>query len=908
MIKENLSALTHSPDKETMTWFGVALNRVRNYFILSDMRKSSNRGGLQIMTIRIAIISLMFLAITSLKIQAQPPPKTVLQQKAFERVFGDAARFDTAMVRKVKADLPGKRHYVDRNGDGKPEEVWFIDTDPRHTESKRPILVRVIDEDHDLMTGKEPDQDSDLYIADWNADGIVDAVVDYEDLDGDQDIDQIGLYSYKTEDDGLWVWWGRDDGDDNLLWYNVDYRYTQLPCQYYSHFGGDETFNYMHLKPGSDTWIPVFENPFLFFDRDKDGITEDVIRIEGEGDVMQYIRWSFDADNDATTGQPRDFDVAIAACAPGWSEEKNRKSDFNLHLNKQQSEILTVRGFKTTPILRRSAAAGFIQNNTWERVLLSWDENDLNRAWDRPKDTIDRWEGIIAAGSKEPGFIMPQIGGPDCGPFNKRYELVLHPTGPNEFYFNPADHRIHIKSSNKTWIKVDYDGDLKADMNYAWFDRNGDGFMDQVTVDVDGDDKVDDSWNTDVSGIKPVKWKFGDINAVFAKVVLKEPSRLYLLDKMLAMVIESMQKGRGQDPVWDLLQHNMRGAKFTEEVAGNLINSDETMMYYLRLIRDRQIAKLKKLGAGSGPFWKSFETARGKDDSEMMTSMLSKMFKTGMPVQDYEKWLAERRDKGVHPHVAWDNVWYPPNWGWESDKAAYRIYDGHFDMFGKRQDTLIYPNIKKGKSYHLDQNSWGMDVLLVGNSAGCGGVTLYINGVAYPVRNEKKPGDPTFTGRLIEETRDKVTIELLAKGVGPVKAPYTVRLRPSALAGRSDSPIEVLIEGGKSGDKIELGIGLTRLKEDTCLIDQKTGIMSLWGFQQPEIGWIGMGIIYPPDHYLRWDHQPEEYRVVLRCETGKPIVYHIQGDWLRGHRFSCCPSAKDWLMTLKETANRTRLE
>jgi hypothetical protein len=872
------------------------------------MRKSSNMRNSQIMTVRIVIISLLLAGVTVLKTQAQPLLNTVLQQKAFERVFGDDARLDTAMVRKVKADLPGKRHYVDRNGDNKPEEVWFVDTDPRHTEGKRPILVRVIDEDNDLVMGVEPDPDSDLYIADWNADGIVDAVVDYEDLDGDQDIDQIGLYSYGGEELGLLCWWGRDDGDDNLLWYNIDYRYSQRTCQYKSHFGGDETFNYLHLKPGSDTWIPFLENPFLFFDPDKDGITEDVIRIEGDGDLIKYVRWSFDADNDATTRQPRDFDVAIATCAPGWTEEKDKKSDFKLHLNKIQSEILTVRGFKTAPILKRSAATEFIENITWARVLFAWDENDLNRAWDRPNDYIDRWEGIIAAGNKEPGLYMPQIGGPDCGPFNKRYELVLNPKGPNEFYFNPADHRIHIKNSNKTWIKVDYDGDLKADMNYTWIDRDSDGFMDQVTVDVDGDGKADDSWNTDVSGVKPVKWKFGDINAVYAKILSREPSRLYLLDRTLAMVLESVKPGSSQDQVWDLLQQNMRGVKFTDEVADNLIKSDETMMYYLRLIRDRQVAKLKKVGAGTASFWKSFEAARGKDDTEMMTITLSKIFKTGIPVQDYENWLAQRRDKGIHPQVAWDNLWYPPNWGWESEKAAYRIYDGHFDLFGKSRDTLIYPYIKKGKSYHLDQNSWGMDILLVGNTAGCGGVTLYINGVAYPVRNDKKPGDPTFTGQLIEETPDKVTLELLAKGVGPAKLPYSVRLRPSALAGRSDSPIEVLIEGGKPGDKIELGIGLTRPKENHYLADPKAGIMGLWGFQHPEIGWIGMGILYPVDRYIRLDHQPEEYRVVLRCETGKPFVYHIQGDWLRGHRFSCCPSARDWLAALKETTKRTRLK
>ncbi|WP_286850555.1 DUF4861 family protein, partial [Proteiniphilum sp. UBA5480] len=93
---------------------------------------------------------------------------------------------------------------------------------------------------------------------------------------------------------------------------------------------------------------------------------------------------------------------------------------------------------------------------------------------------------------------------------------------------------------------------------------------------------------------------------------------------------------------------------------------------------------------------------------------------------------------------AWNNQWLPPNWGWESEKAAFRFYLGHFDLFGKRQwiDTLIMPKIAEGKSYHIDQNGWGMDILHVGKTAGCGGVILYVNGVPYPVRNETGKGNP----------------------------------------------------------------------------------------------------------------------------------------------------------------------
>lgn len=867
--------------------------------------KSFNQNYLPLIpTFILAVFAL--LQVTN--IYAQDDGK-IAKQKAFEQFFGDAAKLDPAMVQKVKADIPGKRHYVDKNGDGKPEEVWFIDIDPRHNERNRPMLVKVVDEDGDLQTGKEPDRYGDLWIADWNADGLVNAVIKYDDLDGDKDVDRMEWYTYgkknrNVDKDGLRVLLVMDDGDDNLLDYDIDYVYYQQPCQDHSHLGGNESFTAFYLDTELNKWIPYFENPFLFYDSDNDGVTEEVIRIEGKNELVKYLRWSFDAD--PVPGKQRDFDVSLSACAAGWTDEKDRESDFNMHLGKEQTETFTVRGIPTGTVLRRSSARDYLQTVTWERIIMAWDENDLNIAWNIPDDTIERWEGVIAAPSTDKGFHMARVGNPHCGPFNKRYELVLKPTGPNEFYFNPADHRIHIKNSDRTWIKADYNYDLKTDMNYLWVDTNHDGVMDRVNIDVDGDSIMDDSYDIDVSGIKPIKWIFRDVNESFAPILKTEPSNKYLLVKALGSAIETIKKGYSEDPVWNMIENSMRNVNISNGIARRLVNSDETLMYYLTLVQDRQIAKLKKLFSGSKSFWNDFNAARKYGNTVAMKQVVNKSFKLHDPKEDYTTWTASLRKMPEKTHVAWNNQWLPPNWGWESDKAAFRFYYGHFDLFGKHegQDTLIMPKIAEGKSYHLDQNSWGMDILHVGKTGGSGGVTLYVNGVAYPVRNETGKGNPVFKSRLVKESRDTVTVEFIATGVGPEKAPYTVKLRPSGLAGRFDSPVEVLVEGGTPGEKVELGIGLVRLGEETFYSDKASGIIGSWGFQDPAIGWIGMGIVTPPERFIHYDDQSAEHLVVLRCEPGVPLVYYIRADWLRGHRFSCCPSAQDWFDTLKKTARK----
>lgn len=440
------------------------------------------------------------------------------KEKCFEYVFGDKVKLDPAMVKKVSADQSGKRYYVDRNGDGKPEEVWYVDVDPRHNASKRPILVRAIDRDDDLQMGGQPDFDSDLYVVDWNGDGKVDAVISYEDLDGDQDVDRMVMFFFDPEY-GLRAWWSSDDGDDNLLWYDRDYIYNQKDCEQKCNFGGDEMFDCLYIRPGDKHWSSFEENPFCFFDRDGDGITEEVIRLVGINQAVHSLRWSFDVDNDATKENPRDYDVSLSAVVGSqYSGQDNESSTQSIRYGDDLCKTVMVEGFPAK-IMKRSAMVPFLQKQIWSREIITWDENDLNIAYGSPDYKIERWEGVIAAKSEDKGYEMPGVGGPNCGPYNKRYELILDPKAPNTYYYSAGDKRIHIKGSDKTWLKVDLNYDNKMDMKYEWVDTNHDGIVDKVLFDMNGDGKWDDSWKLNVSKDKPVEWNFNSLNSAYSCVV-----------------------------------------------------------------------------------------------------------------------------------------------------------------------------------------------------------------------------------------------------------------------------------------------------------------------------------------------------------------------------------------------------
>lgn len=823
------------------------------------------------------------------------------KEKCFEYVFGDKVKLDPAIVKKVSTDTSGKRYYVDSNGDGKPEEVWYMDIDPRHTQGKRPILVRAIDRDGDMQMGGQPDTDSDLYVVDWNGDSKVDAVISYEDLDGDQDVDRMCIYSFDPNY-GLRVWWSCDDGDDNLLWYDVDYTYYQNLCEYHNNFGGDETFDLLYIKPGDKQWTPFSENPFCFFDRNGDGLSEEAIRIVGNGNTIRSMRWSFDVDNDATKDNPHDYDVSLTALVgSGKSDVDNENiTELPLAYGDDMCETVMIEGFPAK-IMKRSAMVPFLQKQIWSREIMTWDENDLNIAYRVPDYTMERWEGVIASESKEKGYEMPRIGWPDCGPYNKRYEIVMHPKAPNEYYYSAGDKRIHIKGSDKAWLKVDFDYDTKMDMKYEWVDTNHDGVVDKVLVDTNGDGKWDDSWILNVSDNKAVGWNFNDLNSAYSCVVSMEPARLYALNVILSQALKSKNKSDAGSSIWSMIENKMKCKNLTDDLSKRLLDSNESMLYYLRLCADCRICELKKSYTHKS-FWKAFGTLRGNGDTKSMSELLSKEFGISLPPSEaYDSWLSNLRKEPEVKRVSWNNKWYAPNWGWESEKVAYRCYDGHFDLFGKRYDCLMLPMLTHDIHYHTDYGTWGMDILHVGQTGGCGGLVLYVNGVAYPLRHEKE-GDPVYSGRLVQESNDSVTIGFTVTGVGPKEHPYTVYINCTARAGEYTDKREVKVEGGDPSEDIQLGIVINKIPTEDFFLDKSYGLMGLWGFQDPAMGWIGMGVVFPSDRYVGQEDTSEEHRAVLQIGRGEWMRFYAQGDWLRGHRFVPGAGTKDWEKVLRQEA------
>ncbi|MCE5231542.1 DUF4861 domain-containing protein [bacterium] len=815
-------------------------------------------------------------------------PASICHAQSMSAVLGTAAvTLDSAKVAQVKAGVAGTRFYYDTNSDGKMDECWFIDIDPIHSSTYKPMLVKVIDKSGKLAVGKEPSHADAVWLADYSATGgVADKAIIYEDYDDDGDMDSMLMFF-----NSYW-WWARDDGDDNALWWDRNYSYDQNACQDHCGFGADESFFAVQFFTTTQSFAPRYEAPFLFWDNNHDGRADDVMRIAiaeaTQPTSVVSLRWGLNPTGYGTSEDPRHYICSISAHPVS-----------GMTIGSPWLTSQTIYGFPVTPITDRDKARQWAASSTWKDGMFTWVENGNNVGWasgDSYGVKSERWEGVIANGSTTPPFTA--IGGPTVGPFNNRYEYLGSPTAPFAFYYNPADHRIHMKKATYTWIETDWDSNATGDMKYTWTDANSDGIVDHINFDIDNNGTTDDQWDIATNQIQNVSFDWQQFHDIYTPLENSFPAQLYDLDRSLAAALETVQAGSSTDAVWTFVENKYSNSSIPEWKRLKFLPQNNTLMYYLELVRDRRIYKLKTLATGSGytAFWTSFNAARTTGDTSTMASLLRSRFGTTPNWTAFSTWIANIR-KPTTKRVDSSTAWGSSSIAWETEKAAWRIMSGRFDFLGKREKRLVLSGLTSSTDLSTDTGGWGMDSFNEGTGPGAGGLTLYINGAAYPLY-----GSASATYRVVSQTNDAVTVEMLVSNVGPASAKRTVQVRATAQADRPDAQFSAVVTGGPATDKLELGIGLARPAENYFEHRAESGILGLWGFQTPQIDWVGLGMIYPRGVYSRTLQSSGEIDVILNATLGQPVDWTIQNDWRRGHRFSNFPVLANWMNDLTQTA------
>ncbi|MFC1760532.1 hypothetical protein ACFL6U_00445 [Planctomycetota bacterium] len=290
-----------------------------------------------------------------------------------------------------------------------------------------------------------------------------------------------------------------------------------------------------------------WENPFLFYDKDDDGYTEMAIRFLDQGQFnnrnrrnrteggnrgrgllpedyskvtpemrrvvndtyISYVAMSFDLDNDSGPGNTLDYDVTLH-----FTEGKMDYSD-QVHTYQSMRGLPEADKFFYDPRLRQlteliypdhDKAWDLIwQRGQWEGCWLTFDEDD----------DCDRWERVELYQPKDPFIVGSSQGGLDDNPqadtAGDRGEWDEDNSGGGKLYLGGFDGRIHLYGAEWGAWRLDqvgyyYQGfcrlrdrfrprDRSAGDTFMpekfgtvkYTDSNGNGFLDVIEYDLDGD-------------------------------------------------------------------------------------------------------------------------------------------------------------------------------------------------------------------------------------------------------------------------------------------------------------------------------------------------------------------------------------------------------------------------------------
>jgi len=435
---------------------------------------------------------------------------------------------------------PGfKPKLEDLNGDGKPEAIYSM------TGDSVPILW--IDDDRDMKwTDIEGDMDNDCLLIDRNKDGIYggdgDLVIDWVDSDNDGKADlQIVMDYPAVHATEVWpnghVMILLDTDKDNIFNY-IDWNTYQIKswnksgrAAFYTDYSGQSAFTKMHVATYNMGDLRLnWENPFLFYDPDKDGLSEiavrlldspstkdekaswnDYVNMQLEG-VIDWVSISVDLDNDNAPGNDFDFDFTLGLRGGGFDYMDQ------VHVFKNMRGLPEADKFFMDPRWRQMDELSYpdhknafdliFNRGKWESAHFVYDEDD----------DCHRWERVEFYEARDPFKVGAGNGGLDhntqADAAGDRGEWDMDCSGKGNLYISPLDGRLHLYGAEWGCWRVDQNTEYYQGWDRLWInknpkkfatvkytDKNGNGFLDYVEYDMDGDGKFETVFDLKALGI-----------------------------------------------------------------------------------------------------------------------------------------------------------------------------------------------------------------------------------------------------------------------------------------------------------------------------------------------------------------------------------------------------------------------
>lgn len=473
-----------------------------------------------------------------------------------------------SLIHSFKPDLSPSLKHIDLDNDGDPDliQTSIFDTIPLYW----------IDDDDDMkITDLEGDLNNDCLIIDRNKDGFFagpgDLSIDWVDNNNDGIADmQLVVENSNPHIANYWDWssnymWIIDSEQDETF-HHINWKEIVLKAwthsgasNFYEDYHGQTLFQKAHLPSYRFSDLRYsWENPFLFYDTDDDGLTEMAIRLEDSCHFnkvksedktvvdthptgkIDHAYLSFDLDNDNGPSNEFDFDMSIHFAGEGFSYDNQIHHFENMSgLTAADSLFFDQRWRHLDELIyadHDSAWTLVFDRGVWNRCWFIFDEDD----------DCERWERVEFYQPKDPFKIGLNKGGIDNNPqadaSGDRGEWDLDNSGKGNLYIG-FDGRIHLLGAEKGYWRIDQDaksyqgwGGLYEDGYHrnqkepakfptvAYEDTNDDGFFDLIKYDLDGDSIYEQVFNltdlkikTNYQIINIASTGFTGLNSLFKK-------------------------------------------------------------------------------------------------------------------------------------------------------------------------------------------------------------------------------------------------------------------------------------------------------------------------------------------------------------------------------------------------------
>lgn len=304
-----------------------------------------------------------------------------------------------------------------------------------------------------------------------------------------------------------------------------------------------------------------WENPFLFYDPDEDGLSEMAIRMVDEpkeyknerdsliawkfSNNISLVQMTFDMDNDNCPGNELDYDMSLKFWGEGfdYSDQVHRMKNNNVEPHSDK--------YFDDPRIRHIDKLIFAGHD--EAYKLTFDRGKWNYCWFvfDEDDDCQRWERVEFYEPRDPFKIGSKNGGLDNNPqadaAGDRGEWDLDFSGGGNLYLSPLDGKLHLYGAEYGYWRIDqnalyYQGwqgwrgenlqpeDFEnieptkfATIKYEDTDNNG--FFDKIYYDMNGDTIYESYYSLLENGItddayiyKVKKMKYKDFKDIYKKM------------------------------------------------------------------------------------------------------------------------------------------------------------------------------------------------------------------------------------------------------------------------------------------------------------------------------------------------------------------------------------------------------